>query len=85
MEFTKKDRDDIVNDIKNWVDNYPNIEKMVAEGKLIYKSGWYEPIDEETYLLIGKYIKGIRVNKNGKMQIKICKRSKKLERMVNGI
>lgn len=50
---------------------------MVAEGKLIYKSGWYEPIDEETYLLIGKYIKGIRVNKNGKMQIKICKRSKK--------
>ncbi|MEG5653792.1 hypothetical protein, partial [Enterobacter roggenkampii] len=67
MKFTKKDRDDIVNDIKNWVDNYPNIEKMVAEGKLIYKSGWYEPIDEETYLLIGKYIKGIRVNKNGKM------------------
>ena len=84
MEYTEKDKEKIIDDIKKWVDNYPDIERMVAEGKLVYKSGWYEPKDQETYLLISKYIKEIKVNKNGKTQVKICKISKKLERMVQG-
>ncbi|EGT5683436.1 hypothetical protein ACI49Z_002625 [Cronobacter turicensis] len=84
MEYTEKDREEIINDIKNWVDNYPDIEKMVSEGMLVYHFGWYEPKDQETYFLISKYIKAIRVNKNGKTQVKICKISKKLERMVQG-
>lgn len=49
--------------IKDRVDNYPNLEDLVASGHLIYKSGGHEATDKETHDLIPHYVNVILIQK----------------------
>jgi len=41
MPLTEKETVDLKKLIKDRVDNYPDLDGMVAAGSLSYKSGWY--------------------------------------------
>lgn len=79
MPLTEKENEDLKKLIKDRVDNYPNLESMVAAGRLIYKSGWYEATSKEAYDAIIQYATSIRVSKEGKAQIKVARVSKRLK------
>ncbi|MFD1841278.1 hypothetical protein [Paracidovorax cattleyae] len=64
--------------IKDRVDNYPDLDSMVAAGSLSYKSGWYEANSKEAHDAIVQYATSIRVSKEGRAQIKVAKQSKRL-------
>jgi hypothetical protein len=61
------------------VENYPDLDGMVAEGTLVHKSGWYEAFDKVSRDAIIQYATAIKINKQGKAQFKIAKASKKLK------
>jgi hypothetical protein len=79
MPLTEKEIADLKKLIKDRADNYPDLEGMVAAGKLSYKSGWYEAKNKEAYDAIIQYATSIRVSKDGKAQIKVARASKRLK------
>ncbi len=78
MSLTDKDISDMKKMIKDRVDNYPDLEGMVARGLLTYKAGWYEAKNKESYDAIAQYVTSIRVSKEGRAQVKVEKASKRL-------
>jgi hypothetical protein len=79
MPLTGKEIADLKKLIKDRVDNYPDLEGMVAAGKLSYKAGWYEAKSKEAYDAIIQYAASIRVSKDGEAQIKVARASKRLK------
>lgn len=79
MSPTPKEVEDLRKLIKDRVDNYPDLEGLLAAGRLIRKSGWYEATDKEAYDAIIQYATAIRVTKADKTQIKIAPESKRLK------
>ncbi|WP_423379560.1 hypothetical protein [Burkholderia sp. LMG 32019] len=68
--------------IADHVNNYPDLESMVAAGRLTYKSGWYEAADPAAYEAVSRYITALRSGKNGKVQFKLARKSKALQALV---
>lgn len=79
MSLTEKEIADLKKLIGDRVDNYPDLDGMVAAGKLSWKSGWYEAKSKEAYDAIIQYATSIRVSKDGKAQIKVGRRSMRLK------
>jgi hypothetical protein len=79
MSLTEKEMADLKKLIRAHVDNYPDLNEMVATGELTYKSGWYEAKSKEAYDAIIQYATSIRVSKDGKAQIKVARASKRLK------
>lgn len=79
MPLTEKEIADLKKLIKDRADNYPDLEGMVAAGKLFYKSGWYEAKSKEAYDAIIQYATSIRVSKDGKAQVKLARASMRLK------
>ncbi|MBB5465953.1 hypothetical protein HDG32_002060 [Paraburkholderia sp. CI2] len=79
MPLTEKEIADLKKLIKDRADNYPDLEGMVAAGRLSYKFGWYEAKNKEAYDAIIQYATSIRVSKDGKAQIKVARQSKRLK------
>lgn len=79
MSLTEKEISDLKKLISDRVDNYPDLEGMVAEGRLSCKSGWYEAKSKEAYDAIIQYATAIRVSKDGKAQIKVARANKRLK------
>ncbi|TAM88589.1 MAG: hypothetical protein EPN41_05500 [Candidimonas sp.] len=79
MPPTEKEIADLKKLIKDRVNNYPDLEGMVAAGRLSYKAGWYEAKNKEAYDAIIQYATSIRVSKDGKAQIKVERQSKRLK------
>ena len=79
MSITEKEIADLKKLIEDRVDNYPDLEGMVAAGLLSYKSGWYEASSEEAHDAIVQYATSIRVSRDGKAQIKVGRQSKRLK------
>jgi hypothetical protein len=65
--------------IKDQVDNYPDLEGMVAAGRLRKRGAWYEPVDKAAHDAIVQYASEIRVSKDGKGEIKVRRPSKSLK------
>lgn len=68
----------IIHLIKNTISNYPDIEKLLSEGKLKYKSGWHEVSDKATFDAISPYVTSLNISKSGKAQVKLSKPTKKI-------
>lgn len=64
--------------IKDQVDNYPDLDVMVAAGSVRKQGAWYEPVDKAAYDAIIQYASEVRVSKDGKTAIKVRKASKSL-------
>lgn len=79
MSLTEKEMADLKKLIRDQVDNYPDLDGMVAAGRLTYTSGWYEAKSKEAYDAIIQYATSIRVSKDGKAQIKVARASKRLK------
>lgn len=82
MSLTEKEIADPRKLIGDRVDNYPDLESMVAAGRLTYKFGWYgwyEAKSKQAYDAIIQYATSIRVSKDGKAQIKVWRASKRLK------
>mgnify|MGYP001004377932 CR=1 FL=1 len=79
MLNTKKEIEDFRKLVKDHVDNYPDLEGLVAAGLLSYKSGWYEANSKEAYDAIVQYATSVRVSRDGKPQIKIARQSKRVK------
>lgn len=65
--------------IKDRVDNYPDLDGMVAAGRLRKRGAWYEPLDKAAHDAIIQYASEIRVSKDGKGEIKVRRPSKSLK------
>ncbi|MFT3736111.1 MAG: hypothetical protein QM776_14005 [Rhodocyclaceae bacterium] len=79
MPLTEKETADLRKLIKERVDNYPDLDGLIAKGRLVKKSGWYEALDEHTFNAIIQYATAIEVNKKtGKARIKVAAQSKRL-------
>lgn len=65
--------------IKDQVDNYPDLEGMVAAGRLRKRGAWYEPLDKAAHDAIVQYASAIRVSNTGKGEVKVRKPSKSLK------
>lgn len=79
MPLTVKEVADLKMMVKDRVDNYPDLEGMVAAGKLSYKAGWYEATNKDAYDAIIQYAASIRVSKDGKAQIRVARASRRLK------
>jgi hypothetical protein len=79
MPLTGKEIADLKKMIKDRVDNYPDLEGLIAAGKLTYKAGWYEAKSKDAYDAIVQYAASIRVSKDGKAQIKVARASRRLK------
>lgn len=79
MSFTEREIAHLKKIIKDRVENYRDLEGMVAAGRLIYKGGWYEATDAEAHNAIVQHAREIRFNKNDKVQIKFAKQDAKLK------
>jgi hypothetical protein len=62
--------------ITDRVNNYPDLEGMVAAGRLTYRSGWCEATDAAAYEAVSQYVTALRSGKNGKVQFKLARKSK---------
>ncbi|HEX9392422.1 MAG TPA: hypothetical protein VF928_14010 [Usitatibacteraceae bacterium] len=82
MSLTEKEISNLKKLVKDRVENYPDLAGMVAAGRLINKSGWYEAKDKKAYDAIIQYATSIRVSKDGKAQVRIERASKKLKALV---
>jgi hypothetical protein len=76
--ITEKEIAEIKATIIGYAKNYPDLGQLIADGKLTLKSGWYTTSDKDTLETISKYVTSIRATKNGKVEYKISKPSKKL-------
>jgi len=79
MSITEEEIADLKKLIKDRVDNYPDLEGMVAPRLLSYKSGWYEAKSKEPHDAIVQYATSIRVSRDGRAQIKVARQNKKLK------
>lgn len=79
MGLTEKQFAEMKAKIKGHVDNYPDLDAMVANGELIFKSGWYEATSKEALDKIGSYAREFRNGKNGNVQVKVSKMTKQFK------
>jgi hypothetical protein len=86
MSLTIPDKEELKKLIKDRVENYPDLDAMVASGDLIRRSGsWYEPRSAEAFNAVIQYAKGVRVAKDGRSQIQVGKQSKRLVELAKKI
>ncbi|UIF88563.1 hypothetical protein [Cupriavidus sp. UYPR2.512] len=78
MTLSAKDLQHLRQLVKQRVECYPDLEGMVAAGKLSYRAGWYQADTKDAYDAIIQYATSVRVSKDGKAQIKVAKPSKRL-------
>ncbi|CQR29463.1 conserved hypothetical protein [Thiomonas arsenitoxydans] len=79
MPLTEKEAEELRKLIKERVENYPDLVGLVAEGRLIKKSGWYEAQDKQAFDAIIKYATAVEINqKSGKARIKVAPQSRRL-------
>ena len=72
-------REGVESFIKELVDNYPDLDAMVASGALTsVAGGWYEPQTTAAFNAISKYATQIRTSKAGRAQVKLSKPDKRL-------
>lgn len=62
--------------IKDKASNFPDIDNLVADGKLVRKSGWYQVNDPEAFEALKHYVAELRRTKDGRLQVKIKKPTK---------
>ncbi len=77
--------DNIKEYIKNYVENYPDLNKLLEEGRLSHKSGWYEIKDDSIFDLIAPYVTEIKVKKDKMKMVKISKQSTNLQKLTTKI
>lgn len=85
MPLNSEEINDLKNLLKKRVENYPDLDQMVADGKLKYKAGWYELTDKASYEAVIHYATAIKINNDGKAQVKISKMRKKLKSLAEKI
>lgn len=83
MPLTEKEVAVLKRIIKERIDNYPDLQAMIASGQLTYKAGWYEPNNKEAFDAIAPYATSFRVGKDGKGAVKVSRQSKKLKILVD--
>ena len=59
------------------VDNYPDIDAMVADGRLIAKRGWYVAANQEVLDAVSAYATAVEVRRDGTSLLKIPKQTKR--------
>ncbi|MDD2180634.1 hypothetical protein OIN59_24635 [Acidovorax sp. D2M1] len=85
MPLTEKEIANMKQLIRDQIENYPDLGGMVAEGKLSYKSGWYEANSKEAFDVIIQHAASVRVSKKGKTQIKVRGPSKRLKALAEKV
>lgn len=83
MKLTAPDIAELRKLIKERVENYPDVESMVAAGELVKKGAWYEPGSKAAFDAIIQYARELRVTKDGKGQVKLEKPSARLKALAN--
>ncbi len=83
MPLTEKEIEDLKKLIKERVDNYPDLEAMVANGQPTYKAGWHEPKNKEAFDAIARYATSFRVGKDGKGAVKVSKQNNRLKTLAD--
>lgn len=78
MPPTKDEMEKMRADLLQYARDYPDMDALVASGKVIYKSGWYEVQDAETSALLGKYVQQIEIAASGRPRVKMTKLDKRL-------
>lgn len=69
--------------IKQRAENYPDIEQLIASGKVTCKSGWYQIADSSTFDLVKHYVIGLRSSKDGTLRVQLSKPSKRLRTLAS--
>jgi hypothetical protein len=85
MPLNVEDIEQLKKLIKQRADNYPDIEQLIASGKLTYKSGWYRISDLSTFDLVKHYVVGLRSSKDGTFHVQLSKPSKRLRTLASKI
>lgn len=75
---SKDEMEKMRSDLAQYARDYPDMDALVASGKVIHKSGWYEVQDAETSVLLGKYVQQIEVSASGRLRVKMTKLDKRL-------
>lgn len=79
MTFTPSEIEELKRHVKKHVENYPDLDAMVATGALIRdRGGWYEPKTTDAFNAIVQYAKAVRTGTNGKGQVQVAQPSKRL-------
>jgi len=79
MSLTTLDREELKKLIKDSVENYPDLDALVANGALVrHRGSWYEPKSTDAFNAIIRYAKAVRVGKDGRGQVQVAKQSKRL-------
>lgn len=74
MTEPRLNREDVELAHKEWIENYPNIDEMVATGALAsVGGGWFEPQTTDAFNALSKYASALRTTKTGRPQIKVIK------------
>ncbi|MGY0561792.1 MULTISPECIES: hypothetical protein [unclassified Luteimonas] len=79
MPLTESEIEELKARTKQFAENYPDIENLIASGKVKYKSGWYQISDSVTFDLVKDYVTGLRSSNDGKLHVKLSKPSKRLK------
>lgn len=78
MPLSQAEIDQMKTQLLQHVRNYPDMDALLAEGRVSYKSGWYEIIDPAAFSLLSKYVESFRKTKQGKLLVKMSKLSERL-------
>lgn len=73
------DTEEIKSLIKAHVENFPDIDALIAEGKLKRSAGWYMPSDKATYDAIAPYATSFLISPDKKPRLKIRKPTVRLK------
>ena len=79
MPITQSEIEQLRARIKQVAENYPDIEGLIASGKIKYKSGWYQINDSDTFDLVKDYVRSLGSSKDGKLRVKLSRPSKRLK------
>lgn len=85
MSLNSEEISELKSLLKKRIESYPDLAKMVEDGKLKYKAGWYEVTDKESYEAVMPYATAVRINSKGVAQLKISKMRKGLKGLAGNI
>lgn len=85
MEISEQKRAELIQLIKDRVANYPDIEQLVASGKLKRKRGWYQVVDLSIFDQIKHYANEFLNANDGTFHVKFEKPSKRLRKLAQDL
>lgn len=79
MPLTPEEIAKIKQSVKDSVNNYPDLQGMLAAGRLKKRGAWYEPLDKEAHDQIIQYAVGVRTSPSGRSEVKLSTLTKALQ------